>query len=183
MVLSLFLVLAFLIANLYTYLLWNGYFSLNNNHAYKLRDRKLINGLFSFDVIKKDNINYVIDVNSSYTSENQLVLRDTSYTDAVSLKASLQGVYLYYELATPIEVDLDPEVNMDYEVWDFGTEQMISEGFSTPIKADIVYGFNAVDRIRENSLSIEDLIKRIVQLETKITNIETTQANENTQVD
>lgn len=34
-----------------TYLLWNGYFSLNNNHTYKLRDRKLINGLFSFDVI------------------------------------------------------------------------------------------------------------------------------------
>lgn len=34
-----------------TYLIWNGYFSLNNNHTYKLRDRKLINGLFSFDVI------------------------------------------------------------------------------------------------------------------------------------
>lgn len=138
-------------------------------------------------VVETSKVDYafddVIDVNSVYQSENSIVIRDTSFTDAASLKESLQGVYLYYELATPIEVDLDPEVNMDYEVWDFGTEQMISEGFSTPIRADIVYGFNAVDRIRENTLNIEDLIKRIVQLETKITNIETTQANENTQVD
>lgn len=105
-------------------------------------------------------------------NDKYIILKDTSFTDAASLKESLQGVYLYYELETPIEVDLDPEVNMDYEVWDFGTEEMISEGFSTPIKADIIYGFNAVDRIRENTISIEDLITRVAQLESQLTSLQ-----------
>lgn len=37
----------------------------------------------------------------SYTL-TQLYLKDSSYTTAVSLKQSLQGKYIYYELATPI---------------------------------------------------------------------------------
>jgi len=33
-------------------------------------------------------------------------IRDSSYTDAASFKAAMQGVMLYYELATPIETDI-----------------------------------------------------------------------------
>lgn len=60
-------------------------------------------------------------------------------------------------LITPIEVDLPEPLNMTYEAWDFGTEELIHEGATTPLNADIVYQFNAVDRIRENSSAIEDL--------------------------
>ena len=88
--------------------------------------------------------------------------------DAYDSTIMTDGTNTLYPLAKPIEVDLDPEVNMDYEVWDFGTEQMISDEFSTPIKADIVYGFNAVDRIRENTLDIQALYRMIVQLEDRL---------------
>ncbi len=35
-----------------TYLLWNGYFSVNKKHSYKLQDRLMLPGMYSFDVIK-----------------------------------------------------------------------------------------------------------------------------------
>lgn len=75
------------------------------------------------------------------------------------------GTTTYYELAEPIEVDLEEPLNLDYEVSDFGTEEVISDTPTAPLKADIIYQFNAVDRIRENSLSLEDLIKRVAALE------------------
>jgi hypothetical protein len=75
------------------------------------------------------------------------------------------GVTTYYELAEPIEVDLPESLNLDYEVSDFGTEEIIYDTPTTPLNADIIYQFNAVDRIRENSVSIEHLIKRVAELE------------------
>ena len=74
-----------------------------------------------------------------------------SYTDPVLFAQSMSGVMLYYELAEPIEVDLPEPLNLDYEVSDFGTEEVISDVPTTPMKADIIYQFNAVDRIRDNS--------------------------------
>lgn len=64
---------------------------------------------------------------------------------------TIQGV-----LDTPIEVDLPEPLNMTYEAWDFGTEELIAEGATTPLNAEIVYQFNAVDRIRENSKHVEE---------------------------
>lgn len=43
---------SFEISQLFTYLLWNGYFSVTKKHLYKLRERLLLPGMFSFDVIK-----------------------------------------------------------------------------------------------------------------------------------
>lgn len=54
-------------------------------------------------------------------------------------------------LMEPIEVDLPEPLNLDYEVSDFGTEEVISDTPTTLLKADIIYQFNAVDRIRDNS--------------------------------
>lgn len=92
-------------------------------------------------------------------------LYDLEENPAAAFKAAMSGVMLYYELAGPIEVDLEEPLNLDYEVSDFGTEEVISDTPTTPLKADIIYQFNAVDRIRENSLSLEDLIKRVAALE------------------
>lgn len=101
---------------------------------------------------------YVSDIKDvGYIVTGNLVcIQDPSYTDATTFKASLSGVLLYYELAEPIEVDLPEPLNMTYEAWDFGTEELIAEGATTPLNADIVYQFNAVDRIRENSEAIKD---------------------------
>ena len=91
-------------------------------------------------------------------------ISDSRYTDAESFKAAMKGVILYYELAEPIVTDIEPML-LSYEAWDFGTEQAIAEQPTAPIKASIVYGFNARDTIRNNRNSIEELTRRITILE------------------
>ena len=96
----------------------------------------------------------------------QVFLYDSAYTDAASLKAALKGVPLYYELATPEVIEYDEPFNLDYEVWDFGTEQMLTSRPSAPIKASIVYGFNAVDSVRNAEMEIAELKTQIAQMQT-----------------
>jgi hypothetical protein len=64
-------------------------------------------------------------------------------------KAAMQGIMLYYELAEHIVTELDDDFNLDYEVWNGGTEKILSDVPTTPLKADIAYGFNAVGKIKE----------------------------------
>lgn len=40
------------LSHLFTYMLWNGYFSVTKEHFYKLQERLLLPGMYSFDVIK-----------------------------------------------------------------------------------------------------------------------------------
>ena len=42
------------------------------------------------------------------SSSSSLRVRDSAYTDAAAFKTAMNGVQLVYELATPIEVDVDP---------------------------------------------------------------------------
>ena len=91
--------------------------------------------------------------------------RDTNYTSPIDFKQAMQGVMLYYELAEPIKVDLEEPLNMTYEAWDFGTEELISNDTTSPLNADIVYLFNAVDRIRENSKHVEENEKKLTKLQ------------------
>ena len=79
----------------------------------------------------------------------RFMIKDTNYTDAASFKSAMAGVPLYYELAEPTIIEYDEPFNLDYLVWDFGTEEILANGASAPLKADIIYQFNAVDEIRE----------------------------------
>jgi hypothetical protein len=75
-----------------------------------------------------------------------------TYTDVASFKAAMQGVILYYELAEPIVTELDEAdqfKDLDYQVWNAGTEKAIAKGKSAPLAADITYGFNAIGKIKE----------------------------------
>lgn len=85
-----------------------------------------------------------------------LYVADTSFTDAASFKAAMSGVMLYYELAEPIVTSIDMPLALDYQVWDFGTEEAIAEGKTTPLKASIIYEFNARDTIRANKLALKN---------------------------
>ena len=66
-------------------------------------------------------------------------IRDDSYTDAAAFKAAMSGVMLYYELAEPIETTITPPLDLTYKVADFGTEESITEGKSTPFIGIIKY--------------------------------------------
>lgn len=80
---------------------------------------------------------------------------------ASQLKASLEGVLLYYELVEPIETPITEAIQLVYNVEDFGTEMAIGSENSAPFRADIVYKFNAVDRIRQNDINIKKLENKI----------------------
>lgn len=83
--------------------------------------------------------------------------------EAIGIRAYQEGdadnaVYLTdgkvtcYPLAKPIVTELDAEdqfKDLDYQVWNCGTEKAIAEGKSAPLAADITYGFNAIGKIKE----------------------------------
>lgn len=92
-----------------------------------------------------------------------IFIYDNDYTTAAEFKAVMNGVYLYYELATPIEVIFAEPLNLTYRVSDFGTETLLpintATPVTTPIRLDVVYGLNVVDFVRnadKNYLTIED---------------------------
>ena len=99
-------------------------------------------------------------------SSYDVYFKDSAYTDAATFKAAMSGVMLYYELAEPEILEFDEPFNLDYEVWDFGTEQMIASKPSAPIKAKIAYGFNAVDMVRTAQIEIAELKTQIAQMQT-----------------
>jgi hypothetical protein len=79
-----------------------------------------------------------------------IYVRDDAYTDAASFKAAMAGVMLYYELAEPIVTEIEEtDFNTDYKVWNGGTEQMITDGPSSALRADITYGFNATGLLKQ----------------------------------
>ena len=84
------------------------------------------------------------------------------------LKSALAGVKLTYELKTPVVTDLSEPLNLNYKVSDFGTEATVTDVISAPMKMDVVYGFNAVDSIRNNRTTIESLLARVAELESKM---------------
>lgn len=91
-------------------------------------------------------------------NEGWFYIKDTSYDETLTeeeitavFKADMSGVLLNYELAEPIVTPIPAPFNLAYEVDDFGTERALLAENSAPFSADIVYQFNAVDRIRASA--------------------------------
>lgn len=101
-----------------------------------------------------------------------IYVKDTAYSDASSFKNAMSGVMLYYELAEPIITTIEEPIDLSYKVGDFGIEKMLSNSFSAPFKADIIYQFNATDRVRENSMNISKLSKKHNLLESEVDALE-----------
>lgn len=60
--------------------------------------------------------------------------------------------------------------NLNYKVWDYGTEQIIPRGeLTSPIKADIVYTPNIVDQADNNLAEIKNLQQQIASLQQQLT--------------
>lgn len=85
-------------------------------------------------------------------SDSRVLVKDTAYSDAAAFKTAMDGVYLYVELATPVEKELATPVPATYYVNDFGTEAWTpanaDEPYTTPCKVEIAYAMNAVDALR-----------------------------------
>jgi hypothetical protein len=52
------------------------------------------------------------NIDKAYTTYNSKVyIEDSTYTNATAFKTAMSGVYLYYELATPIETDISQYID------------------------------------------------------------------------
>lgn len=72
--------------------------------------------------------------------------------DADNAAYLTDGKVTCYPLAEPIVTELDEAdqfKDLDYAVWNAGTEKAIAEGKSSALAADITYGFNAIGKIKE----------------------------------
>ena len=92
-------------------------------------------------------------------------IRDSSYTDASTFKAAMSGVKLYYELATPIVTTITSSPTLSYKVWDFGTEELLTNSMSAPMRVKTIYGFNATDTIRGNKFKNNEQDERLSDIE------------------
>lgn len=75
-----------------------------------------------------------------YAADNKIQrihIKDSSYTDAESFKASLQGVMLYYELAEPEEYPIVTKTAPNYIGSDYGVEEFT--GSKIPLAANILF--------------------------------------------
>lgn len=91
------------------------------------------------------------------------------------VSAALSGVYLYYELATPVETELAEPVAASYYANDFGTEEWQpangAEPYTAPCELAIAYAMNAVDTLRrlpENYISAASFENFCTELATKL---------------
>lgn len=118
---------------------------------------------------------------TGYQNSNKVFITDSAYTDATIFKNSLSGTYLYYELATPTEVSIEPPLNLSYEIEWGGTEQLLPENTSTPttspILADIQYPDGERDdqyftyrEIRQNTRTLNMALSTLLGRDVSISN-------------
>lgn len=95
----------------------------------------------------KGNDNWIaVDHNKAFRLKYLSLISDK---DNLTLKESLQGVIIYYELEEPITYIIDNfQLPVTYKIDDFGTEQIIMPENSVGPIIDTRYGINAVDTIR-----------------------------------
>ena len=110
-----------------------------------------------------DSNPYTIAYYNGYIGVN-----DPAYTNVDAFIASLtDNDILYIERAEPIITELDAEDqfrDLDYQVWNGGTEKANAEGKSAPLVADITYGFNAIGKIKELEQAIKALQTTVASL-------------------
>lgn len=146
---------------------YNGFGTTSLNNKAKFREGKEYTELPSLLTTKYpthtthqgDSNNIITSIPLGWDSTGYIVIKDSSYTDVATFKESLQGQILYYELAEPIETIIEDYDLIAYKANDWGTEEIISEELTTPIKADIEYNFDAVEMVRDNYFEVVKIKK------------------------
>ena len=122
------------------------------------------------DAVNMPDKTFIVPKNS-----NVIIIYDSAYTNAATFKAAMQGVMLNYELAEPIVTEITENVNFDYDVSDYGTEELIvADGVeSAPLAADIVYEPNVLGFIKQQ----QEIFTRLAALEAAMASLTTANVN------
>ena len=95
--------------------------------------------------------------------------------DDTDSTVTTDGKSTNYTLATPIVVEFSENINLDYDCSDYGTEELIANGESAPLVADIVYEPNVLATIKNQP----DILKRLAQLEAQLASLVSASATSN----
>lgn len=122
---------------------------------------------------------YVTDGASSAVDKSisiaydRIYIIDDSYTDTTAFSASLAGVPLYYELATPEEYELADTIPTAMRNDPYGTEERLPEDtaaiVTAPFRADITYSTNikeAVQSMHQNFINVNSMQDFLAELGT-----------------
>ena len=95
---------------------------------------------------------------------NRIYIKDSAYTDTNTFRKAMAGVLFNHPLAEPIVTEIAENVNLDYDCSDYGTEELLSDGASAPLCADIVYEPNVLATIK----NLPNLFARLAQMEAMV---------------
>lgn len=103
---------------------------------------------------------------------------DNSYSTLEDFVASVQGMQFYFILKDAKITEITEDINMDFDVSDYGTEELIVEDgvASAPIVADISYAPNALSTLKQ----VPDILKRLKALESAVASATATTNEEET---
>ena len=114
------------------------------------------------------SMNNVFDGGIAMSTSGITYVRDSTYTDAASFKAAMDGVILFYELATPTTTPIDPPLTLTYRVEQGGTESVMHTDPTAAPTIDIQYGLKTMDSISDALLRIDSAESSITQNATDI---------------
>lgn len=111
---------------------------------------------------KSTTLTGMTDKTTFLGNKSYMYAQDSSYSTAADFKTAMDGVMLYYELATPIEYVLDTPVQCVAKVYPNGTvNQVPVMPDSTPMVMDVTY-------LHDNGGMIGGLMNRLASLEPRI---------------
>ena len=126
------------------------------------------------EMADKNNMTVALYYSASNTNYS-IYAKNTAYTDETAFKTAMNGVYLFYELATPTEQDID--IELTHFIRNGGTEQILPINTAVPITSpilcdmtymsisdEILYLYNNLG----TSPDIEDLENDVANIKTQI---------------
>jgi len=121
------------LSHLFTYLLWNGYFSVSKTHAYRVDNRLLLPGMYSFEVIKGRGV----CLSYSELLHNFLTICD------------IKSAFINCKVNQPVEFNYTPDINTQIEITKLNS---IVNQFRQKLCQGLInkFGNHAVNLIQEN---------------------------------
>ena len=115
---------------------------------------------------KSTTLTGMTDKTTFLGNNSYMYAQDSSYSTAADFKTAMDGVMLYYELATPIEYVLDTPVQCVAKVYPNGTvKQVPVMPDSTPMVMDVTY-------LRDTGGFIGGMMNKLASLEARIAALE-----------
>lgn len=73
------------------------------------------------------------------TLNKRIYVKDTAYTDPTTFKTAMSGVYLYYELATPVETDISEYIDNNFIKVEGGGTLTFTNTYNQAVPSEVDY--------------------------------------------